>query len=180
MRENAITEEEKTIIETLRSQWLEADEEYRVFLSCTQPIPYLNNIPEFAEWKEKRAKEAATTAGTERSGDEADEIDSGSGDFLSVNSSVELSSLPGEGDDDNDVQIVMNTQIGTSIRGAFDLMNLSEDEINDEDEDKLQAVNYGGFGYGRAPNHYSDDEEGDASIRVGGVQVAVPKSRRRR
>ena len=75
----------------------------------------------------------------------------------------------------------MNTQIGTSIWGAFNLMNgLSEDEIKDKDEDELQAVNYGGFGYDRAPNHYSDDEEGDASIRVGGVQVAVPKSRRRR
>ena len=79
-------------------------------------------------------------------GDETDETDSGPGGFPSVTSSVKFSSMLGEGDNSDDVEIV-KTQIGASTSAAFDLMNrLSEEEIEDYDEEELQTVHYGGFG----------------------------------
>ena len=61
------------------------------------------------------------------SGDETDETDSSPGGFPSVTSSDKSSSLLGEGDDSDDVEIV-NTQIGASISA---MNRLSEKEIDD-------------------------------------------------
>ncbi|KAH6961876.1 hypothetical protein BKA56DRAFT_599446 [Ilyonectria sp. MPI-CAGE-AT-0026] len=159
-------------IEKLSQQWADADDQQRSHLYTTQPLSNLLAIPAVVSWKKE--KEA-------RSADQAESPETVINyDFISVASSIELPALPQEGESDSDgIEIITSVQIESTTRRIFNIQNRPfADEMAEESEAQLQTVDYGGFGYNRAPNRYSDDEV-EPEIAIGGTQVTVPKSRRR-
>ena len=87
--------------------------------------------------------------------------------------------LPGnEASNDDDVEIIISSQIESTTKTALAIGKGDDSPQNsDEDEDQLQREDWGGFGYDRVRNSYSDDEKVEAVIVVAGVQIAVPQSR---
>ncbi|KAL6405620.1 hypothetical protein AUP68_11381 [Ilyonectria robusta] len=159
-------------IERLSQQWADADDSRRSFLYTTHPLSTLLAIPAVVTWKKEKEARLLDQAGSPNTVI--------TDDFISVTSSIELPALPQEGESDsNHIEIITTTQIESTTRRIFNINNRPfADEIAEEDEAQLQTVDYGGFGYNRAPNRYSDDEV-EPEIAIGGTQVTVPKSRQR-
>jgi hypothetical protein len=89
--------------------------------------------------------------------------------------------LPGNGDSDSDeIEIIMNTQIEGVSRAALAAGRGDySHENSDEEEDLSRREDWGGFGYNRVPNNYSDDEGVESCIVVAGMTIPVPQSRAR-
>ncbi|KAJ4175769.1 hypothetical protein NW767_015674, partial [Fusarium falciforme] len=102
-------------------------------------------------------------------------------DMLSVSSGGITPLLPGNEDSDSDeIEIITNTQIESFTRTA--LAAGSGDyshENSDKEEDLSCREDWGGFGYHRVRNSYSDDERVEPVIVVAGVTFPVPQSRAR-
>ncbi|KAH8656403.1 hypothetical protein BGZ61DRAFT_466777 [Ilyonectria robusta] len=113
--------------------------------------------------------------------DGADGSDDAVDDFLSVASSLELPILHNEEDyDSDDIEIITNTQIDATMQSLSNLQQRANEEENRaQSQQQIHTESYGGFGYERMRNTYSDDEEAEPSIIVGGRQIRVPKVRQR-
>lgn len=129
---------------------------------------------------------ASTTNYSADEANEADEADSSDGaddpeDFLSVTSSLELPVLHNEEDyNSDDIEIITNTQIDAIIQSLSNLQQQANEEGNEaQSQQQIHTESYGGFGYERRRNTYSDDKEAEPSILVGGRQIRVPKVRQR-
>ena len=89
--------------------------------------------------------------------------------------------LPGNDDsDDDDIEIITSMQIESSTCIALAAGNDDNLYQNSEGEEDLsRRANWGGFGYNRVRNSYSDDEEVQPVIVVAGIPIPVPQSRAR-
>lgn len=183
-RRSLITPEELEAIEGSRRRWIEATDANRSFYFTTFPKGHLDAILEVATWVESRAITAPTATLYDDEVDEADEAetsDSNADDFYSVTSSLELPPLyADESYDSDDVEIITQPQIHTTAQALSNLQQINDARENeDESQDQLHTEGYGGFGYDRVRNTYSDDEEAEPTIRVGGRDIPVPKIQRR-
>ncbi|KAJ3454296.1 hypothetical protein MRS44_018190 [Fusarium solani] len=102
-------------------------------------------------------------------------------DVLSVSPGGLTPLLPGnEGSESDEVDITISTQIEGYTHAAFAAgRGGSSHENSDEEEDLLRREDWGGFGYDRVPNNYSDNERVEPCIVVAGIPIPVPQSRAR-
>ncbi|RSL78488.1 hypothetical protein CEP52_017627, partial [Fusarium oligoseptatum] len=99
-------------------------------------------------------------------------------DFLSVSSGSSTPLLPGNEDsDDDEVDITISTRIEGYTQAAFAAGRGYSEQNSDEEEDLSRREDWGGFGYDRVPNNYSDDEKVEPRIVVAGIPIPVPQSR---
>lgn len=170
-RRRLLAEQEITVLENRRRLWIEANEEKRDFYYRIWGPAVLEAIPEAAAYLAVVAKAAALQ-------DHHDDIPE---DVLSVSSGVMTPLLPGNGDsDDDEIEVITSTQIESSTRAALRAGRAdSSSEYSDEEEDLSQREDWGGFGYDRVRNSYSDDERVELVIVVAGVTIPVPQSRAR-
>ncbi|KAJ4176958.1 hypothetical protein NW759_017481 [Fusarium solani] len=170
-RRKLLHESEIEILETHRRLWIEANEEERAFYYRIWGPAALEAIPEAAAYLAEVAKAAASR-------DHHDDIPE---DVLSVSSGGMTPLLPGNEDSDSDeIEIITSTQIESFTRAALRAGRADDScENSDEEEDLSQREDWGGFGYNRVRNSYSDDERVEPVIVVAGVTIPVPQSRAR-
>ncbi|KAJ4175777.1 hypothetical protein NW767_015672 [Fusarium falciforme] len=170
-RQRLLAEEEKSILENRRRMWIEAGEEKRDFYYRIWGPHVLEAIPEAAAYLEEACKAAALR------GQHHDIPE----DMLSVSLRGLTPLLPGnEASDGDEIEIITNTQIGSFTHIALAAGNGDYScENSDEEEDLSRREDWGGFGYDRVRNNYSDDEGVEACIVVAGLTIPVPQSRAR-
>ncbi|KAM6514193.1 hypothetical protein FALCPG4_015351 [Fusarium falciforme] len=176
-RQRIMSETEKETLENRRRLWIEGDEEKRDFQHRIWGRHVLKAIPEAADYLADLDKAAALREAAALRG----QLDNIPEDVLSVSSRDLTPLLPGNEEEDcDDIEVIMNTQIEGFTQAA--LMAGSRDYSpgnSDQEEDLLRREDWGGFGYDRVPNNYSDDERVEACIVVAGMTIPVPPSRAR-
>ncbi|RSL41622.1 hypothetical protein CEP54_015762 [Fusarium duplospermum] len=170
-RQRIIDETEKDILENRRRIFIGADKEKRDFQYRIWGHDVLEAIPEAAGFLANLDK-AAPLRGRH------DDIPD---DFFSVSSGSSTPLLPGNEDsDDDEVDITISTQIEGYKQAAFAAGRGGYSEENsDAEEDLSRREDWGGFGYDRVLNNYSDDEKVEPCIVVAGIPIPVPQSRAR-
>ncbi|RTE68310.1 hypothetical protein BHE90_017312 [Fusarium euwallaceae] len=167
-RQRSMDETEKDILENRRRMFIEADKEKRDFQYRIWGPHVLEAIPEAAGFLADLDKAAAFR------GRHADIPE----DFLSVSSGSSTPLLPGNEDsDDDEVDITISTRIEGYTQAAFAAGRGYSEQNSDEEEDLSRREDWGGFGYDRVPNNYSDDEKVEPRIVVAGIPIPVPQSR---
>lgn len=167
-RVNSLTEAEKEVLEDRQRAWKEADAKTRDFYYRIWPRTAIEEIPEVAAYAAAREGHEGHETVVE--------------DFISVSSGSESpNSSSSEESSDDEIEIITTTQIESTTETALaagmpDYSSHSEEE----EEEQLPQEDWGGWGYDRVPNSYSDDEERiEPVIVVAGVEIAVPPSRAR-
>jgi hypothetical protein len=173
-RQRLIDESEREILENRRRLWIEAHEEERDFYHRIWGRHVLEAIPESADYLADFDKAAALREAA-ASRDDIPE------DILSVSSGDLTPLLPGNEEEDyDDIEVIMNPQIEAFTQAALTAGRGDySHENSDQEEDLSRREDWGGFGYDRVPNNYSDDERVEACIVVAGMTIPVPQSRAR-
>ncbi|KAJ4156427.1 hypothetical protein NW754_008056 [Fusarium falciforme] len=157
--------------------WIEADEEKRDFQYRIWGRHVLEAIPEAADYLADLDKAAALREAAALRG----QLDNIPEDVLSVSSGDLTPLLLGNEEEDcDDIEVIMNTQIEGFTQAALAAGRGDySPENSDQEEDLSRREDWGGFGYDRLPNNYSDDERVEACIVVAGMTIPVPPSRAR-
>ncbi|KAL6364643.1 hypothetical protein LRP88_00613 [Fusarium phalaenopsidis] len=176
-RQRLIDKSERDVLEYRRRLWTEADEKTRHFYYRIWSRHVLEAIPEAADYLADLDKAAALREVAASRG----QLDNIPEDVLSVSSGDLTPLLPGnEEEDRDDIEIIMNTQIEGFTQAALAAGRGDySPENSDQEEDLSRREDWGGFGYDRVPNNYSDDERVEACIVVAGMTIPVPQSRAR-
>ena len=176
-RQRIMSETEKETLENRRRLWIEGDEEKRDFQHRIWGRHVLEAIPEAADYLADLDKAAALREAAALRG----QLDNIPEDVLSVSSRDLTPLLPGNEEEDcDDIEVIMNTQIEGFTQAALTAGSRDYSPGNsDQEEDLLRREDWGGFGYDRVPNNYSDDERVEACIVVAGMTIPVPPSRAR-
>ncbi|KAL6364232.1 hypothetical protein LRP88_02149 [Fusarium phalaenopsidis] len=166
-----LTRQQNNVLQNRRHLWIEADEENRDFQHRIWGRHVLEAIPEAADYLADLDKAAALRG----------QLDNIYEDVLSVSSGDLTPLLPGNEEEDcDDVEVIMNTQIEGFTQAALAAGGGDySPENSDQEEDLSRREDWGGFGYDRVPNNYSDDERVEACIVVAGMTIPVPPSRAR-
>lgn len=190
--QSLITSEKLEIVKNTRRQQNQADDNQQSFYYSTFSKPMLDAIPEVAIWLQSRATiiyaplinhsaDKANSGNEADSTNRADRADDTVDDFLSVASLLELPVLRNEEDyNSDDIKIITNIQIDATTQALLNIQQQANEEENrGQSQQQIYTESYGGFGYERMHNTYSDDEDTKPSIMVGGRQIRVPKVRQR-
>jgi hypothetical protein len=176
-RQRIMSETEKETLQNRRRLWIEADEEKRDFQYRIWGRHVLEAIPEAADYLADLDKAAALREAAALRG----QLDNIPEDVLSVSSRDLTPLLLGNEEEDcDDIEVIMNTQIEGFTQAALAAGRGDySPENSDQEEDLSRREDWGGFGYDRVPNNYSDDERVEACIVVAGMTIPVPPSRAR-
>jgi glucan-binding YG repeat protein len=152
-----------------------ANKENRFLMITMVPKSHLEAIPNLEKWvgENSRPGEANEAEVIYVQTDIAD-------DFISVDSTRKLPSLPGtSGSDEDDIEISTCPQVVATRGGPSNhsMMPFGV-TIDVEEEIEISVMPQNGWGYERGPNHYSDEED-EGYVEVDWVILPAPRSRGR-